>query len=288
MEYKGLNEIDLKLRLIGGFEIALDGLVIKPYTIREIVDYGYENYMRNIQWLSVTLEDFISSTVDVNKKKHLESNKEHMKAFDFYVGLGGSEFLDMLVISLRMIFRTEDIELIESKESVIAINFVKNGVLYENEDGRMEIDSDFLASMSPEEIMFVHRDNFDDLVEIIKKQNYLISPSADKEVLADMNPADDATRRLMETMSEFREKVESKKKIQEQKDEEDAVDFFDIIDAVSTKSNSINKLNIWDLCIYSVYREYARLELIDTYDFSIKAMIAGAGKIDLKHWSSKL
>lgn len=285
MEYKGMSEIDFKLRLIGGFDVAVDGLTIKPYTIREIVDYGYENYMRNIQWLSITLDDFIESQTSIDRKEFLKHKRSELKTFDFYINLGGSEFLDMLVIAMRMIFRTDDIEVLEEKD-ILAINFVKNGVLFENKEGRMEIDNEFLATLDDKEIMFIHRDNFDEIVDVVKKQNYLLQ--VESKVETAMNPADEATKRLMEEMENYNKKVEEKKSKQKEVEGEETTDFFDIIDCVSTKSYSTNKINIWDMCIYAVYREYARLELIDTYDFSIQAMIAGAGKIDLKHWSSKL
>ena len=105
------------------------------------------------------------------------------------------------------------------------------------------------------------------------------------------NPVDEQTRKLMEEMEGFRKKVESKKKAQkmaEQGGEDEDVDIADIISAVSSKSNSINRLNIWAYTLYQLYDEYSRLELIDNYDFSIRALMAGAEKVDLKHWSSKL
>src|SRR5690606_21056773 len=122
-------------------------------------------------------------------------------------------------------------------------------------------------------------------ISVIKLQNYLEKPS---EVTKEENPADEETRKLLEHMKKMREKVEAKKKRQREDDDENNIDIADIISAVSSKSNSINKINIWNLTLYQLYDEYARLELIDNYDFSIKAMMAGADKVDLRHWSSKI
>jgi hypothetical protein len=278
-----MNEIDLKLHLLGGDSIEVDNLVITPYKLKEIKKYGYSNYMKNLQWISVSVDDFISSVLDIEKRMYLESMKSELKAYDFYIKLGGQDLLDSLLQTLKMIFKTDDVRVLD--ESVIAIDFVKKGIMIELEDGRITVDEEKIDSLGEEEIMLVHRENFDSIVNVVKLQNYLEKPSSAKS--DSENPADEETRKLMEHMKKLREKVEAKKKRQKDDDGED-IDISDIISAVSSKSNSINKLNIWELTLYQLYDEYARLELIDNYDFSIKAMMAGADKVDLKHWSSKL
>jgi hypothetical protein len=153
----------------------------------------------------------------------------------------------------------------------------------------MVVDTDLLETAEEDDLKIIHRDNFDDIVEAVRLQNYLTRPEK-KSKSKDENPADEETRKLMEHIKKMKEKVEEKKKMKSQaegKDDEDA-DIADIISAVSAKSNSINKLNIWELTICQMYDEYSRLELIDNYDFSIRAMMAGAENVDLKHWSSKL
>jgi hypothetical protein len=188
-----------------------------------------------------------------------------------------------------MVFKTEDVRMLDN--NVVAVNFMKMGILIEDEyDGEIVVDEDKLNRTNPEGLTIIHRDNFDKIVEVVKLQNYLTSPKgkASKEA----NPADEETKKLMEQMEKNRKKVEETKKkkaIAEGRDNEDeSVDIADIISAVTAKSNSINKFNVWDLTLYQVYDEYARLELIDNYDFSIRAMMAGAEKVDLKHWSSKI
>lgn len=278
-----MEEIDLKLALLSGSKIKLDNLEIIPYTLNEIREYGYSNYMKNLQWVSISIDDFIDSVIDVSKKQFLEESRESLKKFDFYVKLGGLDMQVRLIKVLAMIFRTNDIMFID--ESTIALDFVKLGIVIKKEDGTYEIDEDKLDSLENKHIRLIHRDNFDDIIRIVKLQNYLEQPTSEKE---EETPADEEARKLQEQMKSLREEVEKKKRQQQEDDEEDDVDIADIISAVSSKSNSINKLNIWDFTLYQVYDEYARLELIDSYDFSIKAMMAGAKDVDLKHWSSKL
>lgn len=284
MDFKDLKDIDLKLNLLSGSTINVGNIAIKPFTLREIKDYGYSRYMENIQWLSINLDDFIDSTIEGEKREILKAQMEKLKTFDFYYKLGGKEFTAKLIEALSMMFRTNDMVMLD--KGILAIDFYKMGILYNDSDGMIHTDKEYLSYYSENELTVIHRENFDDIVKVIKLQNYLSQPKQEEEV--EENPADEKTRQLMETMKKNREKVEAKKKAQQQADNNDNIDIADIISAVSSKSNSINKLNVWDLTLYQLYDEYSRLELIDNYDFSVRAMMAGAEKVDLKHWSSKL
>lgn len=282
-DYKDMEQVDLKLRLLSGSAIKSDNLILEPYTIEEIKDYGYSDYMLNLQWLTLTVDDFIKSVLDIEKRMFLQAEKSKLKTFDFYIKLGGQDMLEGLLVALAMIFKTYDVRVLN--DSTIAIDFVKNGILVED-DGKYVVDEARLDELDESQIKLVTRDNFDDLVEAIKIQNYISKPL---EKSRDDNPADEETRKLLEQMKKNEEKVKKAKKRQQYGDDEDEdIDISDIISAVTAKSNSINKFNIWKLTLYQLYDEYARLELIDNYDFSIKAMMAGAEKIDLKHWSSRL
>lgn len=283
--FKDMSEEDLKLELLSGSKGCLNvgNLSIHPYTLQEIKEYGYSNYMLNLQWLSLTVDDFIKSVLDIDKRVYLEAQKSKLKTFDFYIKLGGQQMLDGLLIALAMIFKTDDIRVLD--DYGVAIDLVKMGVLVEDENGDFNLDNDRLEGLSDGELKVVNRDNFDDIVEAVKLQNYLKRPKENKD--EDINPADEETKKLMERMKELNEKVKEKKRQQTQGEDEE-INISDIVSAVTAKSNSINKLNVWDHTLYQLYDEYARLELIDNYDFSIRAMMAGAEKIDLKHWSSKI
>jgi hypothetical protein len=201
------------------------------------------------------------------------------------MSLGGAELRDKTMTAIAMILKTDDLYVIDDS---IAVGFMEMGILVENEHGELVVDVDVLDITEQEDLKIVHRGNFDDIVEAVKLQNYLKRPAIKKEE-RDENPADEATRALMEQMKKMKEKVEKKKQKQrEQEGSDDEVNIATIISAISSKSHSINKLNIWNFTIYQLYDEYSRLELIDNYDFSIRAMMAGAEKIELTHWSSKL
>ncbi len=281
-----MEDVDLKLHLLSNSPIEVDGLKITPYTIREIKDYGYTRYMTNLQWISAAKEDFIDAVDDYEKKMILKEQAKELSAFDFFVKFGGGEMLQILLRSLSMVFRTDDIKMLD--DHLIAINYEKLGIIYYDEDGNMRFNEEKLKELGEGKTCIVHRGNFEDIVQVVKLQNYLSKPKKERD--KDMNPVDEETRELMEEMERMRAKVEAKKKAQkrQEKGDDGDIDIYDIVDAVSSKSNSINKINIWDLGLYQLYTEYSRLELIENYDISIRAMMAGAEKIELTHWSSKL
>ncbi|MGV4321317.1 hypothetical protein [Bacillus mojavensis] len=286
--YRELNEVDLKLKLLSGDSINVDNIEIKPYSLREIQRFGYSDYMSSLQWLCITMEDFIGSVMDFEKRVYLEQMKDQLRTLDFYIKLGGEELLEGLMRSISSLLRTNDVRLLE--DQTIAIGLEEARVLKFDDAGRALVDKDSLESVNAAQIKLIHRENFDEFVEAIKVMNYLMKPKLVGKVDSgdiDPNPVDEETRQLMEQMEKNRAKVAKAKKITQQNSDDD-VDIADIISAVSSKSNSLNKLNIWDLTLYQLYDEYARLELIDNYDFSIRAMMAGAERIELKHWSSKL
>lgn len=281
MSIKNLDELDLKLILQSGKSMAVDGIEIKPFTLKEIVDIGYTSYMKRIQWISLTIDDFLESVEEQDKKSVLMSQKDKLKTLDFYTKLGGQEMVEGLLDSLSILFRTNDIRLLD--DGVIALDFESMGILIEDEFGEWIPNEEKLESIDESDLKLIHRDNFDEIIEVIKLQNFIKKTDEIKEE----QYADEATRKLMEQMKKNEERVKKIKK-NHNNDKEEGIDLFDIINAVSSKSYSINELNIWQLTLYQLYQKYTRLEIIENYDFSVKAIMAGAEKVDLKHWSSKL
>jgi hypothetical protein len=285
MDFRNLGEVDLKLALLSGDGMALDNLVVHPYTMKEIREYGYEDYMNNLQWLNLTVDDFIKSTDDLEKRITLQAERSKLKSFDFFTVLGSSETAGILMGLIAMIFKTKDVRMLNN--GVIAIDFEKVGIIYESDEGETLFDEEWMDALPEDKIKLVHRENFDEIVRIVKFQNFLSSANIKKQ---EFNPANEEARKLAEQMERNRQKVEAKKKAQQanEKGDDDEIDISDIISAVTAKSNSINKFNVWDLTLYQLYDEYSRLELIDNYNFNIKAMMAGVKEVDLKHWSSKI
>lgn len=283
MNLKGLDDTDFKLLLLSGSSIFVEKIKITPYTMKEIVnDIGYTNYMAHAQTLSLTVEDFIKNITDIEMRMDFEVKKSELKPFDFFADIFGSQMLESMIKSLSVFLRTDDIILIE--QGVLAVNFVKNGFMYFDDEGVLKTNSEKIDKASEDELLFINRDIFDQIVEAIKYQNYLKKIEVTER---EYNPADESARLLMEQMKQNQKRIEEKKK-KEVEESDDEIDIGDIVSAISSKSHSLNKMNIWDLTLFQLYDEYSRLEIIDSYKFSIQAMMAGAENVQIKHWSSRI
>lgn len=249
MDIKNIeNSVDLRLNLLGGSSLFAENIEITPLKIRDIRDIGYSNYSRYLSILTLDKKNLVDEEIAKN-----------FSLIEIVLQAGVTELKDMFTDALCY-FLNEDKEdlLITSKA------FVFGGV----------------TELNPDDCRVIDKRNFQDIVQIIKYQNCVISPTEKY----DPNPANDKAKEILEKLKKSKEAVQKAKKSQS----DDDIDFADIVSSVSTKSNSYNKDTVWDMTIYQLYDEYKRLEAISGYEISIKAMMAGA-KIDkLKHWSSKI
>lgn len=247
--------IDLKLKLFGGMPIKADGFGdIFPLKVREIIDFGYSEYMRCLNLITLELSDLVKDP------SILEDDE--ISAIDFLIAFGGEEIEKMLEKSLTLFLGGEVV--IDKNNLQI---FVKR---------------------NEETVLIVNRNNYHHIQEVIKWQNYI--NNFEEKSIEDFNPADDETRKFKEKMEKLkkeREKAKKKKEEKSEREEGNDIDFFDIVDSISTKSNSINELNVLDLTVYQVYRKFKRMQIIDQYDISIKSILAGAKDVKITHWSSK-
>lgn len=88
---------------------------------------------------------------------------------------------------------------------------------------------------------------------------------------------------------EKRKKLEEEVRRIKQKNKEEQ-NFNDYISAVAAKVPGLNILNVWELTMFQLIDQLNRLNLIDNYEFSLQALLAGADskKIDVQHWTSKI
>lgn len=246
-----MQDIDLKLKLFTGRAINAKGYGdIAPLTVREIVDIGYSEYMKCLNIMTLVTKDFLENPPE-----------------------------EIHVLELLMIYGGQEIE--SAFEQAMAL-FLHGEVVLDKEDCRVFI------KVSDEEILIVNKENYREIQEVIKWQNYI--NSFDEKKLDNFDPADEETRKLKEQMDAVARRRDELKKKQNQDsdgDDEKDIDFYDILSAISSKSYGINELNVPDLTVYQVYRKFKRMEIIDQYDISIKSILAGAKDVKLTHWSSK-
>lgn len=246
-----MEQIDMKLRLFSGKPLKADGFGdIAPLTVGKVIEFGYTEYMKCLNLITVELNDF-------DKENSEELAKEGVSVLDFLIAYGGEEIESQLERSLTLFLGGEAIV---DKETLQV--FVNKG----------------------DHALAVNRSNYANIQEVIKWQNY-INNFEEKD---DFNPANDEAKKFKEKMERLKRQREAAKKKKGDKDGEgEDIDFFDILSAISSKSYSINEINILDLTIYQVYRKFKRMQLIDEYDISIKSILAGARDVKIHHWSSK-
>ena len=261
MDYRKMTEVDIHLNLLAGNSFFIDNLEIKPFTLKEITEYGYENYLTSIQSLFIEKHDF-TATMEDRKVQIIEEQAGAVgknTVFDYYIKYADKQFLGLLGEAFTLLFRTDDVRI---KDDTILIDSLKR------KDGS-------------EPLNIISRDNFDFIVEIIKLQNG-IALKNEEDI---MRPKDERARKLIEKMEANKRKLEAKKQAQ---GEGNQFPFNDIVSAITTRSNSINKFNIWTLTIYQIYDEFERINAIEGYQTSLESMMHGAKIDDLKHWASKL
>jgi hypothetical protein len=244
--------LDLKLRLLGGIPIEVDKGVgrIKPLTVREIVDYGYTDYLMRLHFFTLELKDIIDAD--------MSSEEFDITVFDIIVQNGNDDIKSELENALRLFLNEDRVE-IDKEEHVVVIGEGDN-------------------------VRYIDRDNFDNVREVIKWQNCINKFSEEDD--SDNSNDSDAVKRIKERLKQSKEALKQAK--QEADEEGGDIDLSDIISAVSSKSNSLNKINVYDLTLFQLYDEFKRLELIEQYDIGIKSMLAGAKDVKLKHWSTKI
>lgn len=249
-----METLDLKLKLWGGLPIEAEGYgKIKPLLIKEVIDFGYTDYMNMLNVICLEKEDLFGEDAS-----HIG---EDVTVLDLLIALGGEDLESKLEQALSLFLGGKAV--IDKEELEILVKY---------DDG---------------EVKQVNRDNYKNIVETIKWQNF-VNQFDDKNLNSNFNPADEKARKLKERMEKLnKERERIKNKREDGEDENQDIDFYDILSAVSSKSNSTNELDLLDYTIFEVYTKFKRLEIIDQYNISIKSIMAGGKDVKLKHWSTK-
>ncbi len=255
MDVKSIpSGIDLRLNLLAADSLFADNIEISPFTLKEIREFGYTNYMKNLRILTLDKDVFTEDDKSLNKYSIIELIL--MSKNQFLI----DTFSDALCLFLK-----------EKKEDLVvnsSIGFIFNG-----------------RSLDSGMAKIVNTSSFNDILQIIKYQNCLVNTFEEYKKL---NPADELARSILEKFKKADEKIANQKANERDNSNGQEIDFSDIVSSVSTKSMNYNKETVWDLTIYQMYDEYKRLEAISGYELNMMAMIQGAKIENLKHWSSRI
>lgn len=248
-------DIELKMKLLAGQEIEIDGVPIKPRKLGDIARIGYNHYQQSINLLTIDLDSMISSIDNFEFQALMKANKHQYKVFDLY--MMSSEMQSLVVDGFKLVFDSENILLDKT----------------EFEGDRIIVDNKYIIS----------RDNFDDIINVIKMQN---SPelSKSKEGEDEYKPSNELARSIAEKIKKGKKIVKESKAIE---DDSKGITITDVISAVTAMSNSINKINVWEYTIYQLYEEFSRLNAIDNYRLQVQASM-WSSEVEVEHWSEPL
>lgn len=137
-----MNILDLKLKLLKGSEIKGDGFKLKPFTLGEIVEYGYSKYSYNIALLTTNPKDFLKDGANIGE----------INLYDFAISINDDDFLIKFLESLMFVFnvKQDSVEIVEQN----AMRFGDN---------------------------LIHSRNYNEFVEILKYQNCITEPNEEEK-----------------------------------------------------------------------------------------------------------
>jgi hypothetical protein len=181
------------------------------------------------------------------------------------------EYLDQVDIPLFHVILAFDDDTFQTHFKEAIEFFIEKKVIISREN--------FTAICYEDENFYLDSNNFSILKNVIKWQNGILQ-TTDKK---DLKFKNDRAKKIFERLNKTKEQVDKLKK-----KEEGDLDLADIVSAIGSKSFSLNKLNVFDLTLYQLYDEFKRLDLIDNYHTSLKAVMAGAQKVNVNHWTSNI
>jgi len=151
-------KIDDELRLLKGSSFFVDGIEIKPFTIGEIVEIGYEKYQQIMNIFALDVEDII---------KDIPEELNSITIFDLFLKSGSQELFEGFIGAIGLFLRIEN-------------------------TNEFSIDGEFNVVVN--KLKIINKDNWSNICNIIQMQN-CVEREKEKE---DYNPANEEARKIIE------------------------------------------------------------------------------------------
>jgi hypothetical protein len=238
-----MHNNDLELKLTKGSPIKIENVgTLYPLTLGEISDIGEMEYNKMIYSFSLKKEMF-----------NIENEISQFELTLLYCRQD-EDFRNLFLESV-FVFTKETLNIFDENNTC------------------------FFYFGSLEEERFVGIKEFDEIVQIIKRQNFI----NDKEKEEEFNPTSEKAKELIDKLKYFRQRVK-------EKNQEKGLDLSDIISIVAAHSGNINIFNVWDLTVFQLYSLYIRLMMKENFGLEYAKYIQGEDPKNLKldHWASKL
>lgn len=165
--------IDDELRLLKGSSFFVDQIEIKPFTLGEIVEIGYEKYQQLLNIFVIEVEDIL---------KEIPEELEDITVFDLFLRSGSQELFEGFISAISLFLR------IENKNEFSIDDEVNNILIGENK--------------------IINKYNWTKICDIIQMQNCV---KRQKE--EEYNPANEAARAIIEKIKENKKNAQKKKEL---------------------------------------------------------------------------
>ena len=238
------------MSLLAGTPITAGKYKVKPWKLKEINEFGENNYNLFISHLLVTKEKLKSSD---------SINKEFLAELDDYQAFCG------LLLSDES---TNEIVL-KGLSATLGLNFFMDkyqGLYYLNEDSEIEIFDDSL---------------FGEIRKTVSMQNYLTDEQSDNS----FKPANNKAKELYEKLQKARKQVREKNQ-----EDAEGLNVSDTISIVACYADGVNLNTIWDFTIYQLYESYVRLQIWDNFHITqtLAPHLDEDAMKNNKHWGIKV
>lgn len=241
-----VNE-DLKLKLITGDPILLNKSNVFFYhrTIREVIQYGYIDFLRTIQL-------FKYSDNDIQEFAEIPG----MSAFLYFLILLNNNSPTSLLMRQGLSF-------------FIGANKVET-------DMEKQV---LICSCKGIDNIEINKEGFEEITEYIN----LVYNGNFKEEDEDDSNLSEAERRMKEKFKRLKKMREAAKA--RSGDNEEISQFSDQLGGFWARNGNMRWSDILDLPYYTFYFLLKKLRIVDDYDIQLRAMMAGASiDKELHHW----
>ncbi|MBG9776199.1 hypothetical protein [Brevibacillus laterosporus] len=241
------NEL-IKLRTMAGLPTPLDAFTVFPFTLREIVQYGYDKHNQHLHILTLDISSLLSP-------QDFSRLSPHFSLYD--LALVDTNYLTLFVGALLYFLREKEIH-------------------YDSELGFV------FGDISDSKI--ISKDNFVELIEIIKIQNNYHSIEEN-----DYKPANSGAEKIKQILLAGRKRVQEVKS-RSNAIQEESLSLLDLISITSANANGISIFNVFDMNMVQFNDQFNRMKLLEDYQVNIQALMHGADSksIELKHWMTKI
>jgi hypothetical protein len=242
-----LNESD-KLKLLAGLSLSMGDILIKPLTLRQIVEKGYEQY-------NLYLMNLVAEPQDFNLAKDVDMT--NIFTWDIILSnmyYGTDEYRKFLIEALQL--------------------FLNSKVRFISTQGFFHIGESIWDDIKKTcNFNSLNKENYEDFKRILKSQNCLDKEKKDEFANTANSKAEEIKRKILKG----RQSIQGA---------ETKVSFEDLISVLAANGNNLNILNVWDVTLVQFNNQFNRMQMVESYDINIRYILAGAkpDEIQLKHY----